>query len=281
MLLVMFRLLRVFESTLSAGTMVMALLFLDITDLQLMGTFMAMLLLGQMGINAWNDSLDVVEDSVAHPERPIPSGEISVYQARIVGTILLLGSISVGIFFSFFVVVMILVGISIGITYSFVAKPVFLLKNTVVSVSVLLFLLILPSALQTSFTTIYSGFVISLVLLLQGYEVLKDLRDIPGDRQAGYNTLPIKLGIRVTTALTAALFGVSCLIISIFFLFLQRIPEAIISAITVPIIMAPLIWFINNYSIQKADYIRYITVIILFISLTSIGYITLINAGIF
>ena len=90
------RLFRLSESFLISGTSSMSLIMLGISSFQDILLLFGTILAASFGVFAWNDSLDIKEDTIAHPERPIIKGEVTIRNARINGTIFLLISLILG-----------------------------------------------------------------------------------------------------------------------------------------------------------------------------------------
>ena len=278
-------LIRSFEVLLIAGTGSITLILLGISDLLKLTELFTILLLGAAGVLTWNDTLDIVEDSVAHPERPVISGDVGVLEARVIGTVLLLLSLAVSLNFAINAALLGLLGIAISILYSFTSKSRFIviapMKNLVVAGVTALFLALLPSALELSASWIYFLFVLSLVLILFGYEILKDIRDVNGDRAAGYQTLPLRRGI-VNSGYTAAFFfAISCILMSWGLFNVGYLTEAVISLVTTLIVLIPFYYLKKHPDPESSDVVRYAVVFILLLSIGSIGmllYLRLISA---
>lgn len=264
-------LLRVFESSLIAGTGVLALIMLGKVEYSLFILIYFLLLLGSMGIFSLNDSFDINEDRVAHPERPIISGKIKIKEARITGVILILGSIVLSILINDKITLTVLVGVIIGVTYSFTSKSRFLfiapMKNIVVASTTGLVLIALPWGLEVDNSAVYGYFSASMVILLFSYEMLKDIRDVTGDIKAGYNTLPILKGIKFSSVTSQILFSISCIVMALGFYLNDFTIEFIIALITSLIIIFPYVPLFRNPDPHQSDLTRYFVVLILFSSL--------------
>ncbi len=264
-------LIRTFEVMLIAGTGSMTLLMLGVTDFVRISQLFGILFFGAAGVLTWNDTLDILEDTVAHPERPIISGDVGVAEARVLGTVLLTISIVLSWNFNVNSALMGLIGIAVAIGYSFTSKSRFLLiapmKNLVVSGVTALFMTFLPFALSLSASGIYYLFVLSLTLILFGYEILKDIRDVEGDRAAGYQTLPLRHGITKAADTAAIFFAVSCVIMSVGFYIAGFYIEGTISLITTVFVLLPFGYLRKNPDPYASDKTRYSVVFILLVSL--------------
>ncbi len=264
-------LIRTFEVMLISGTGSMTLLMLGVTDFVRISQLFGILFFGAAGVLTWNDTLDILEDTVAHPERPIISGDVGVAEARVLGTVLLTISIVLSWNFNVNSALMGLIGIAVAIGYSFTSKSRFLLiapmKNLVVSGVTALFMTFLPFALSLSASGIYYLFVLSLTLILFGYEILKDIRDVEGDRVAGYQTLPLRHGIIKAADTAAIFFAVSCVIMSVGFYIVGFYIEGTISLITTVFVLLPFGYLRKNPDPYTSDKTRYSVVFILLVSL--------------
>ena len=93
----------------------------------------------------------------------------------------------------------------------------YLVKNLTVTIMIMLALLLVPWFFDQPYTVMTILLTISVTILLSGYEILKDLRDIDGDSAAGIDTIPLRYSSSVAVNLAAALFIVSCIIMVLSF----------------------------------------------------------------
>lgn len=275
---------RIVESQLIAGSAAITLILLGISDLARIFLLFIVLLTGASGIFAWNDSLDIKEDTIAHPERPIISGRISIIQARTVGTVLITVSLVASTIFSLKLFYLGITGITIGISYSLTSKSRFVLiapmKNIVVVGTTALLLMLIPNTLNIQPDLTYYIFVLSLSSILFGYEILKDIRDVSGDSVAGYNTLPIRNGIAVSAKISAFFIAVSCVVMGITFFTIGYLQEAWITTVTTFLVLIPFKAILNDPVPEKSDITRVAVLAILLVSLlgvTTLLYLRLIN----
>jgi geranylgeranylglycerol-phosphate geranylgeranyltransferase len=162
------------------------------------------------GGNVINDYFDVEIDRVNRPDRPIPSGQVTLPAARVyAGTLFLAGILvsfltnelctTIAVFNS-----ILLVGYAarlkrtplIGnITVSYLAASMFLFGGALGGLSG--FFHVMPFAVMTFFAML-------------SRELVKDAEDVEGDKASGAVTIPIRYGIPVTMvlALICALLGV-------------------------------------------------------------------------
>ncbi|MFX1527976.1 MAG: geranylgeranylglycerol-phosphate geranylgeranyltransferase [Promethearchaeota archaeon] len=152
-----------------------------------------------------NDIYDIEIDKINRPQRPIPSGRISIHQAKIIFFITYGVGIIISIFHSLFfrlgflnIILAVFFGF-IGWVYAKWGKKSGFFGNLIVSVSFsigLVYGAILNNALIPSY--IYFFFLTSFFLLLSR-EVIKGCEDIEGDRELNVKTLAILIGIKKST----------------------------------------------------------------------------------
>ena len=142
--------------------------------------------------NIINDVYDIETDKIAHPNRVLPSSKISLFDAKIFATFLVLLSILLSIKIDIAHFIGTLIPILLLIMYAIRLKGTPLIGNIVVSILVAypliygaiggdLFSLVFPTLL--AFTTNLNR------------EVVKDICDMRGDRKVGIITT-VSLGLR-------------------------------------------------------------------------------------
>jgi geranylgeranylglycerol-phosphate geranylgeranyltransferase len=144
------------------------------------------------GGNLINDYYDIESDKINHPERPLPSGEISKQAVVIFYIIIIAGSITIALFVNLTAVIIVSVSNSILFFYSKTFKKIPLTGN-------LLIALLTGTAFLYGGTTVNNiSFVIIpalfafLINLIR--ELIKDMEDKEGDIKSNVVTLPIRLG---------------------------------------------------------------------------------------
>jgi len=160
--------------------------------------------------NVINDYFDVEIDRVNRPDRPIPSGQVSLPAARAYAVVLFVTGIlvcfftnelciAIAVFNSFLLIAYAarlkrtpLFG---NITVSFLAASMFLFGGALNGLPGLFH--VLPFAVMTFFAML-------------ARELVKDGEDVEGDKASGAVTIPIRYGIRATMilALFCAVLGV-------------------------------------------------------------------------
>ena len=154
--------------------------------------------------NVINDYFDVEIDRVNRPDRPIPSGQVSLPTARAYAVTLFLAGIGICLFTNELCIVIAVFNVLLLIGYAAWLKRTPLLGNLAVSYlagSMFLFggalngmpglVHVLPFAVMTFFAML-------------ARELVKDAEDVEGDKASGAVTLPIRYGIRPTVLLALA-----------------------------------------------------------------------------
>ena len=164
--------------------------------------------------NVINDYFDADIDRINRPDRPIPSGTVSLMAARGFAVILFLTGIAVALFTPPLCLALAAANAVILVLYAARLKSLPLAGNVTVAylaASIFLFggAFAGPDALVRMIPLAVITF-----LATMAREILKDAEDVEGDAAGGADTLPIRLGIRSTTrialgfALAAAIMGV-------------------------------------------------------------------------
>ena len=176
--------------------------------------FSAVLLITAAG-NTINDVYDAAIDAINRPDRPIPSGELSITTAYRYAFILFFTGIGISIFTNPICLLIVIINSILLILYAKTLKGVPVAGNIAVaylSGSIFLFggalagidglIIILPLAGITLFGTL-------------AREILKDAEDIDGDTAGGAKTLPMIIGVQSSgrVALASACIAVSASII--------------------------------------------------------------------
>ncbi len=182
-----------------------------------------------MGSSCLNDIFDKAIDVINMPYRPLIRGSLKVIEAGYFATFCYIVGILISALISLPFFISILVMSLLSIMYS---VPPFSLKNKG-------FLGNLTLGFVSGFVTFYSGYVliannlsINPLILIIGillgflftfFSVLKDFKDMKGDRIYRKNTLVVKYGVRIPAIIN--LIGTiffSILIILIFYIFISK-----------------------------------------------------------
>ena len=166
--------------------------------------------------NVVNDIYDLEVDKVNRPDRPLPSGQITLRQAKVWTVILILLSLLFSVFtvpYSFigiWTVVLAALFALVGLAYAAKGKVMGIWGNFTVAISFafglfygsLVTYLYIPPVIFVYFLTAAS--------VLQGREIIKGIEDIEGDALRDVQTIARKYGIR-----RAAILAGTCNVIGI------------------------------------------------------------------
>ena len=161
--------------------------------------------------NVINDYFDYNIDLINKPERPIPSGRISLKAGRNYGYLLFLLGTVCGFLISYLTsnwipFAIVLIADVILYLYAYILKSTPLIGNLTVG-------------FMTGFGFVFGGFtlnnpgIISVSIFLGFFafvmttarEIVKDIEDIEGDKAEGARTLPILIGERIPAIIAAIL----------------------------------------------------------------------------
>jgi len=161
------------------------------------------------GGNVINDIFDYDIDKVNRPKRALPSGKISLKAAKIYAAALLIVAVALSaLFLNIYQLVLALVNVGVAFVYSWRLKAMPLIGNLCPSwlgASSFLF-----GALAVGVNAVVMILFSMAFLANTGRELAKAIEDIPGDKKAGYRTLPIVLGKNFSAgvAIIFVVFGV-------------------------------------------------------------------------
>ena len=166
--------------------------------------------------NVMNDYFDYNIDLINKPERPIPSGRISLKNARNYGYLLFLLSTLVGFSISYltsnwipFIIVIIADIVLYFYAYKLKATP--LIGNLSVALMTGLLFVFGGYTINTPeiiHTSIFLGFFA--FVMTAAREIIKDIEDVEGDKKDGAKTLPILIGEKIPAFISAVLIIIDC-----------------------------------------------------------------------
>jgi len=157
-----------------------------------------------IGANVINDIFDVEIDRINKPNRPLPSGNVSIREAYIIFSCsYLIGWVMAWLVNHYVFLVALIFGLLL-ILYSYRFKRMVLVGNFVVS-------------LATGMAFIYGGMAVNRIegtffpalfafFFHFGREIIKDLQDVEGDRARGANTLAVVYGTKTALITTSIIF---------------------------------------------------------------------------
>ncbi len=143
--------------------------------------------------NIVNDIFDLETDKINHPQRPLPSGTINIRQAYILYFVLLIFCLFISSFISIPVLLIVLFSNLLLIVYTIFLKQIPLVGNIIVAfLTGLVFILggIVVKNPSAALVPAIFAFLINLIR-----EIVKDMQDVEGDKQAGLLTFPVKFGV--------------------------------------------------------------------------------------
>ena len=153
------------------------------------------------GGNAINDYFDREVDAINRPGRPIPSGRLAAPHALIIACLMLVGGTLLAILINPACFALAALNSLLLVLYTAELKRRGLVGNITIGYlvgSTFLFGGLAVGPLQAV------GVLASMAALSTvGRELIKDVEDMPGDREIGLRTLPLTHGVRVTTWLAA------------------------------------------------------------------------------
>ena len=168
--------------------------------------------LATSGGNVINDYFDYKIDEVNKPNRPIPSGRISLKNARIYATLLFTVATVFGILIVYlvdnFVPALIIVSSSLLMYYyAKYLKKVALIGNIAISILTgfcFIFAGVIIGLDTPSFGIIYTSLYLGFfaVVMTMAREITKDMEDVEGDKLEEAKTFPIIYGNKVSSILT-------------------------------------------------------------------------------
>ena len=209
--------------------------------------------------NVINDYFDYNIDLVNKPERPIPSGKISLKSGRNYAYLLFaLGTIC-GFSISYMTdnwipFLIVLLADVVLYLYAFKLKSTPLLGNLAVG-------------FMTGFEFLFGGFTINnpSIILTSAYlgffafvmttarELVKDIEDIEGDKAAGARTFPILYGERITSILAIILIIIDCALCPLlYYIHIFGFYYLVIIAIAVLLFLYSAILIIKNQERETA-----------------------------
>ena len=161
--------------------------------------------------NVINDYFDYNIDLINKPERPIPSGRISLKNGRNYGYLLFLAGTVCGFLISYMTnnwipFAIVLIADVILYLYAYKLKTTPLIGNLTVG-------------FMTGFGFVFGGFCINnptiittsiflgffALVMTTAREIVKDIEDIEGDKADGANTLPIMIGTKIPALIATVL----------------------------------------------------------------------------
>ena len=153
--------------------------------------------------NVINDYFDHRIDAINKPERPIPSGRISLRNAKYYALILAsLGNILAFLFLGILPELIVLTSTFLMFYYAHTLKKKLLIGNFLISFLTGLSFVFGGIVVGATITSIYLGFYAFLTTMMR--EIVKDMEDVKGDKLEGAHTLPITYGMKTSSVFAAS-----------------------------------------------------------------------------
>ncbi|MDO5851570.1 MAG: UbiA family prenyltransferase [Methanobacteriaceae archaeon] len=160
--------------------------------------------------NVINDYYDYNIDVINKPERPLPSGEMSLKTAKWYAIILFLFGVIMGFMINISTGIITILSSIILVLYAYSFKMQCLIGNISV-------------ALLTGLTFVYGGVIVNNInlsiilgffafLMTFAREIIKDMEDIIGDLKENGKTFPIVYGSKKSSILSASLIILTCIL---------------------------------------------------------------------
>lgn len=158
------------------------------------------------GANAINDVFDLESDAVNRPDRPLPSGHLSVHVALAIWFAATAGGLILAATVSAVHFVLAIVAAGLLYAYSRRLKAIPFVGNLVVAAVVGLVVVYGGWAAESPVAAYTAGLFAATTTLAR--EIIKDIEDMSGDRAAGIRTVPLVWGVeRARQAAAAVLIG--------------------------------------------------------------------------
>jgi geranylgeranylglycerol-phosphate geranylgeranyltransferase len=151
--------------------------------------------------NIINDYFDHKIDAVNKPERPIPSGRISLKKALIYSTALFAMGILIAFIINILLGIIAFLSSLLMIYYARDLKTKCLIGNITISFLTGLCFVFGGIAVDQIMVSIYLGFYAFLMTMAR--EIVKDMEDMVGDEKEGAKTLPIVYGRRKSSIIAS------------------------------------------------------------------------------
>ena len=194
------------------------------------------------GGNSLNDYIDVEIDRTAHPDRPVPSGELTALQARNVGIFMLVLSVLLSLItMDVPCIAIVIIAVILMFSYELLTKKRGFIGNiTIALMTGMVFLL--AGALVGDWTAnIAVGGMAALVTV--GREISKDIEDMDSD--IGRRTLPMAIGVK-NASIVASIFYIAGPVLSWYPIYLH--PE---NYLYYSVILADIAFFYCAYIVFK------------------------------
>jgi len=159
--------------------------------------------------NAINDYVDHKIDAINKPERPIPSGRISLRAAAIYSITLFTISTIMALVIGIIPGIIVILSAILMFLYAYRLKKTCLIGNMSIAFLTGFCFVFAGVVLETVFLSVLLGFYAFLMTMAR--EIVKDMEDVEGDSAEGASTFPIRYGMRTSSILAAVFMIVASL----------------------------------------------------------------------
>jgi 4-hydroxybenzoate polyprenyltransferase and related prenyltransferases len=200
--------------------------------------------------NSINDYFDHKIDAINKPERPIPSGRISLKTALIYSISLFVLGIILAFLINFLLGMIAFLSSILMIFYARDLKTKCFIGNLSISFLTGLCFVFGGIAVGQIMVSIYLGFYAFLMTMAR--EIVKDMEDMEGDEEEGATTLPLVYGTR-TSSLIAAFFMIIASVTSpvLYFMGIFNLLYLIILIVPIFVFISSAISILKDQSIEN------------------------------
>lgn len=200
--------------------------------------------------NAINDYFDHKIDAINRPERPIPSGRISLKTAGIYSLLLFVVAIIIGFIIGPLPGIIVVLSSLLMVYYAYSLKTKCLIGNLSISFLTGMSFVLGGVVVNELLISIYLGFFAFLMTMAR--EIVKDMEDMEGDKIEGASTLPIVYGKRVSSII-AAFFMILASLASpvLYFLGIFSILYLFILAVAIVIFLRSSVLILKDQSMEN------------------------------
>jgi len=198
--------------------------------------------------NVVNDYFDHKIDAINKPERPIPSGRITLKTAGIYSISLFIIGIITAFTINLLLGIIALLSTLLMVYYAYDLKGRCIIGNLSISFLTGLCFVFGGVAAGEIITSIYLGFYAFLMTMAR--EIVKDMEDVEGDKEEGATTFPIIYGNKKASILAAFFMIISSLTSPIlYYLGIFNIVYLIILLIAIIVFLISAVSLLKDYSI--------------------------------
>ncbi len=226
------------------------------------------------GGNAINDYIDRDIDKIAHPERPVPRGEINPVTAKNLGIFMMILAVLIGIlaqassfyfdfiFWDFISTIIVLVAALLMVSYEIFLKQRGFIGN--VTIALMTGMLFLLGGAVCNNAIVVVPIALMAILVNIGREIAKDIEDQASDE--GRDTLPMRIGVKKAASI-AFVFFISGVALSVWPFMHGSMSDLylVVLAADAMFIYAAIIVFKSAHSAQKIAKIAMIIALLAFV----------------